>query len=108
MSTLTGPGGMATLRLAAPLSAAGYTVAGMEQPGELVGRALVVVGLEQQPERAVLHAGEDTEDLAGAERRATPRLDLGRLRQRQADPPDVGEERIVVAIHARVGHGVRR
>ena len=29
--------------MAAPLSAAGYTVAFMEQPGELVGRALVVV-----------------------------------------------------------------
>ena len=43
MSTVTGPRGMATLRLATPLSAAGYTVAGMEQPGELVGRALVVV-----------------------------------------------------------------
>ncbi len=28
---------------AAPLSGPGYTVAGMEQPGEMVGRALVVV-----------------------------------------------------------------
>jgi molybdenum cofactor synthesis domain-containing protein len=32
-----------TLRVAAPLSLAGYTVGVMEQPGELVGRALVVV-----------------------------------------------------------------
>ena len=32
-----------TLRVAAPLSAPRYTVALMEQPGELVGRALVVV-----------------------------------------------------------------
>jgi molybdenum cofactor synthesis domain-containing protein len=35
--------GRPTLRMAAPASAAGYTVAFMEQPGELVGRALVVV-----------------------------------------------------------------
>lgn len=35
--------GPATLRVAAPQSVAGYTVALMEQPGELVGRALVVV-----------------------------------------------------------------
>jgi molybdenum cofactor synthesis domain-containing protein len=35
--------GPATLRVAAPPSVAGYTVAFMEQPGELVGRALVVV-----------------------------------------------------------------
>jgi len=33
----------ATLRVAAPLSLPGYTVGFMEQPGELVGRALVVV-----------------------------------------------------------------
>ena len=33
----------ATLRVAAPLSLPGYTVGVMEQPGELVGRALVVV-----------------------------------------------------------------
>lgn len=32
-----------TLRVAAPLSLTGYTVGVMEQPGELVGRALVVV-----------------------------------------------------------------
>ena len=32
-----------SLRVAAPLSMAGYTVGVMEQPGELVGRALVVV-----------------------------------------------------------------
>jgi molybdenum cofactor synthesis domain-containing protein len=38
----SGPG-PATLRVAAPPSVAGYTVALMEQPGELVGRALVVV-----------------------------------------------------------------
>ena len=31
------------MRVAAPLSALGYTVAGMAHPGELVGRALVVV-----------------------------------------------------------------
>lgn len=37
-----GPGA-ATLRVAAPLSPPAYTVALMEQPGELVGRALVVV-----------------------------------------------------------------
>lgn len=36
------PGGP-TLRVAAPPSAARYTVAVMEQPGELVGRALIVV-----------------------------------------------------------------
>jgi len=35
--------GPATLRVAAPLSLPGYTVGVMEQPGELVGRALVVV-----------------------------------------------------------------
>jgi molybdenum cofactor synthesis domain-containing protein len=35
--------GPATLRVAAPPSVPGYTVALMEQPGELVGRALVVV-----------------------------------------------------------------
>ncbi len=35
--------GPASLRVAAPLSGAGYTVGVMEQPGELVGRALVVV-----------------------------------------------------------------
>ena len=35
--------GQATLRVAAPLSGPSYTVALMEQPGELVGRALVVV-----------------------------------------------------------------
>jgi molybdenum cofactor synthesis domain-containing protein len=35
--------GPATLRVAAPPSVSGYTVALMEQPGELVGRALVVV-----------------------------------------------------------------
>ena len=35
--------GTPTLRVAAPLSATRYTVALMEQPGELVGRALVVV-----------------------------------------------------------------
>ena len=35
--------GTPTLRVAAPLSVARYTVALMEQPGELVGRALVVV-----------------------------------------------------------------
>jgi len=35
--------GTPTLRVAAPVSAATYTVALMEQPGELVGRALVVV-----------------------------------------------------------------
>ena len=35
--------GAPTLRVAAPASAAGYTVTLMEQPGELVGRALVVV-----------------------------------------------------------------
>ena len=33
----------AALRVAAPLSLPGYTVGVMEQPGELVGRALVVV-----------------------------------------------------------------
>ena len=35
--------GPVTLRVAAPLSLPGYTVGFMEQPGELVGRALVVV-----------------------------------------------------------------
>lgn len=35
--------GPTTLRVAAPLSLPGYTVGVMEQPGELVGRALVVV-----------------------------------------------------------------
>ena len=35
--------GRPELRIAAPTSVAGYTVAFMEQPGELVGRALVVV-----------------------------------------------------------------
>ena len=35
--------GTPTLRVAAPVSAARYTVAVMEQPGELVGRALIVV-----------------------------------------------------------------
>ena len=35
--------GTPTLRVAAPTSSARYTVALMEQPGELVGRALVVV-----------------------------------------------------------------
>lgn len=35
--------GPATLSVAAPLSLPGYTVGVMEQPGELVGRALVVV-----------------------------------------------------------------
>ncbi|MDT7795615.1 MAG: hypothetical protein QOD59_5056, partial [Mycobacterium sp.] len=35
--------GTTTLRVAAPLSLPRYTVALMEQPGELVGRALVVV-----------------------------------------------------------------
>ncbi len=35
--------GVATLTVAAPLSVPGYTVGIMEQPGELVGRALVVV-----------------------------------------------------------------
>jgi molybdenum cofactor synthesis domain-containing protein len=35
--------GPPTLRVAAPLSVARYTVGIMEQPGELVGRALVVV-----------------------------------------------------------------
>ena len=39
---INGPG-TPTLRVAAPTSAAGYTVAVMEQPGELVGRALIVV-----------------------------------------------------------------
>jgi molybdenum cofactor synthesis domain-containing protein len=39
---ITAPG-TPTLRVAAPVSAAGYTVTLMEQPGELVGRALVVV-----------------------------------------------------------------
>jgi molybdenum cofactor synthesis domain-containing protein len=37
--TSSGP----VLKMASPPSAAGYTVAFMEQPGELVGRALVVV-----------------------------------------------------------------
>jgi molybdenum cofactor synthesis domain-containing protein len=35
--------GTPTLRVAAPSSAAGYTVTLMEQPAELVGRALVIV-----------------------------------------------------------------
>jgi molybdenum cofactor synthesis domain-containing protein len=35
--------GTSTLRVAAPVSGAGYTVTLMEQPAELVGRALVVV-----------------------------------------------------------------
>jgi molybdenum cofactor synthesis domain-containing protein len=39
---ITAPG-TPTLKVAAPVSAAGYTVTLMEQPGELVGRALVVV-----------------------------------------------------------------
>lgn len=37
------PTGTTTLRVAAPLSGATYTVAVMEQPGDLVGRALVIV-----------------------------------------------------------------
>ena len=41
-AVITAPG-QPTLRVAAPVSASTYTVAVMEQPGELVGRALVVV-----------------------------------------------------------------
>lgn len=41
-TTNTGPRG-ATLTVAAPMSLPAYTVALMEQPGELVGRALIVV-----------------------------------------------------------------
>lgn len=44
MSPARGSGpGPASLRAAAPLSLPSYTVALMEQPGEMVGRALVVV-----------------------------------------------------------------
>lgn len=42
VTTRTGPRGT-TLTVAAPMSLSAYTVALMEQPGELVGRALVVV-----------------------------------------------------------------
>lgn len=41
-TTNTGPR-LATLTVAAPMSLPAYTVALMEQPGELVGRALIVV-----------------------------------------------------------------
>lgn len=43
IEAVNGGPGTPTLRVAAPASAAGYTVTLMEQPGELVGRALVVV-----------------------------------------------------------------
>lgn len=43
MTRLLGDDPVALVRVARPLSGPGYTVATMEQPGELVGRALVVV-----------------------------------------------------------------
>jgi molybdenum cofactor synthesis domain-containing protein len=43
LRVVPGEGLTTVMRVAAPLSALGYTVAGMGQPGELVGRALVVV-----------------------------------------------------------------
>jgi molybdenum cofactor synthesis domain-containing protein len=65
VSTVTGPRGMAALRLATPLSAAGYTVAGMEQPGELVGRALVVVVDDRTAHGEEDHSGPLVTELLG-------------------------------------------
>lgn len=60
-----GSDGMAPLRLATPLSAAGYTVAGMEQPGELVGRALVVVVDDRTAHGEEDHSGPLVTELLG-------------------------------------------
>jgi molybdenum cofactor synthesis domain-containing protein len=65
MSTMIGSGGPATLRLTTPLSAAGYTVAGMEQPGELVGRALVVIVDDRTAHGEEDHSGPLVTELLG-------------------------------------------
>ena len=53
------------LRVAAPLSVPGYTVADMEQPGELVGRALVVVVDDRTAHGEEDHNGPLVTELLG-------------------------------------------
>jgi molybdenum cofactor synthesis domain-containing protein len=57
--------GPATLRVAAPLSVPRYTVALMEQPGELVGRALVVVVDDRTAHGEEDHSGPLVTELLG-------------------------------------------
>lgn len=65
MRTLTQPQGQLSLRVVAPLSAPAYTVAGMEQPGELVGRALVVVVDDRTAHGEEDHSGPLVTELLG-------------------------------------------
>ena len=58
------PGGV-TLRVAAPLSDPRYTVGFMEQPGELVGRALVVVVDDRTAHGEEDHSGPLVTELLG-------------------------------------------
>lgn len=51
--------------LSASLSSSGYTVAGMEQPGELVGRALVVVVDDRTAHGEEDHSGPLVTELLG-------------------------------------------
>src|SRR4030081_550678 len=57
--------GTTTLRVAAPLSVPRYTVALMEQPGELVGRALVVVVDDRTAHGEEDHSGPLVTELLG-------------------------------------------
>jgi molybdenum cofactor synthesis domain-containing protein len=53
------------MRVAAPLSLRGYTVADMEQPGDLVGRALVVVVDDRTAHGDEDHSGPLVTELLG-------------------------------------------
>ena len=57
--------GTTTLTVAAPLSVPRYTVALMEQPGELVGRALVVVVDDRTAHGEADHSGPLVTELLG-------------------------------------------
>jgi len=70
-------------------------------------RALVRLRLEDDAPGPLLGAGEDGEHLlACTEGRSPPRLDLARLREREAHVTQLREVRIVVAVHPGVRHRV--
>ncbi|AIU10503.1 molybdenum cofactor biosynthesis protein [Mycolicibacterium smegmatis] len=62
---MTATRGPVTLTVAAPLSPSTYTVADMEQPGELVGRALVIVVDDRTAHGEEDHSGPLVTELLG-------------------------------------------